>query len=120
MTKWQEVRLVIPWKDNWVQLNIDGAREVESGSPALGRVLRDQWGKWILGYNKCLGNCSIFEGKLCEILDGLIVLLSRRFDRILIQTNSMEAMKAIQIFTKTSLKSALIRQIQQLLIKVGN
>ncbi|MBA0617570.1 hypothetical protein Godav_027006 [Gossypium davidsonii] len=46
--------------------------------------------------------------------------MSRRFDRVLIQTDSMEAMKAIQIFTKTSSKSALIRQIQQLLMKVGN
>ncbi|MBA0652896.1 hypothetical protein Goklo_020120, partial [Gossypium klotzschianum] len=74
-------------------LNIDGVREVESGSTASDR------------------------GELCEILDGLNVLLSRRFDRVLIQTDSMEAMKAIQIFTKTSSKSALIRQIQQLLMK---
>ncbi|MBA0769821.1 hypothetical protein Gotri_018518 [Gossypium trilobum] len=67
--KWQEASSVIPWKDSWVQLNVNGAVEVEFGFTALG---------------------------------------------------SMEDVKAIQMFTKTSSNSALIRRIQQLLMKVGN
>ncbi|MBA0636502.1 hypothetical protein Godav_024467 [Gossypium davidsonii] len=27
-------------------------------------VLRDQNKEWILGYNRCLGECSIFEAEL--------------------------------------------------------
>ncbi|MBA0660315.1 hypothetical protein Goklo_012351 [Gossypium klotzschianum] len=75
--------------------NANGVVNVEYGSTALGGVLRDYGGKWILGYN-------------------------RRFDRVLIQTDSIEAVKAIQMFTKTSLDFALIRRIQQLLMEVGN
>ncbi|MBA0655461.1 hypothetical protein Goklo_007941 [Gossypium klotzschianum] len=36
------------------------------------------------------------------------------------QTDSMKAVKAIQMFTKVSSNSALIRRIQQLLMKVRN
>ncbi|MFQ6646865.1 hypothetical protein Gotur_019010 [Gossypium turneri] len=118
--KRQEASSVIPWKDSWVQLNVDGVVNVESGSAASREILNDQEGKWILGYKRYLGNYSVLEAELWRILDGLNALLSRKFDKFLIQTDSIEVVKAPQIFTKTSLNSDLIRRIQQLLLKVGN
>ncbi|MBA0841597.1 hypothetical protein Goarm_004081 [Gossypium armourianum] len=120
LAKRQEASSVIPWKDSWVQLNVDGVVNVESGSAASSEILNDQEGKWILGYKRYLGNYSVLEAKLWRILDGLNALLSRKFDKFLIQTDSIEVVKAPQIFTKTSLNSDLIRRIQQLLLKVGN
>lgn len=49
-------------------------------SAAFGEILRDEGGKWILGYNKYLGNCSV----LWRILDSPNVLLNKKFDRILV------------------------------------
>ncbi|MBA0656025.1 hypothetical protein Goklo_008425, partial [Gossypium klotzschianum] len=42
-----------------------------SGSAAIEGVLRDEKEDWVLGYNRFLGNCSIFEEKIWGILDGL-------------------------------------------------
>ncbi|MBA0841525.1 hypothetical protein Goarm_004012 [Gossypium armourianum] len=47
-------------------------------------------------------------------------MLSRNFENILIQTNSMEATKAIHDCSMSSSNSALIRRIHQILKKVGN
>ncbi|MBA0818699.1 hypothetical protein Gohar_019814, partial [Gossypium harknessii] len=58
-------------------------------------VLQDWKGKWISGYNRCLGKCSVFYVELWRILDGLNIMLSRNFDNVLIQTHSIEAKKAI-------------------------
>ncbi|MBA0731154.1 hypothetical protein Golax_020609, partial [Gossypium laxum] len=50
----------------------------------------DQYGQWILGYNRRFKKCSIFDVELWGILEGLTLLQSRHCDRVLIQTDSME------------------------------
>ncbi|MBA0767855.1 hypothetical protein Gotri_016708 [Gossypium trilobum] len=40
-----KVRRAIPWMNNWVQLNFDGAVKIDSGKTASGGVLRD-WEVW--------------------------------------------------------------------------
>ncbi|MBA0743605.1 hypothetical protein Gogos_006271, partial [Gossypium gossypioides] len=52
-----------------------------SGSAAVERVLRDEKEDWVLGYNRFLGNCSIFEEKLWGILDGLKLTQRRGMTR---------------------------------------
>ncbi|MBA0847739.1 hypothetical protein Goshw_022411 [Gossypium schwendimanii] len=37
-------------------------------------IIRDEKGKWILGYNLFLGKCSVFVAELWSILDGLLLL----------------------------------------------
>ncbi|MFQ6631975.1 hypothetical protein Gotur_008481 [Gossypium turneri] len=49
-----KVRRAIPWMNNWVQLNFDGAVKIDFGKTASGGVLRDWEGKWISGHNRCL------------------------------------------------------------------
>ncbi|MBA0666149.1 hypothetical protein Goklo_002597, partial [Gossypium klotzschianum] len=60
-----------------------------------GGVLQYQGGKWIYGYNRCLGKCLVFDAELGGILDGLNIMLSRNFENVLIQLDNMEAAKAI-------------------------
>ncbi|MBA0676727.1 hypothetical protein Goari_018191 [Gossypium aridum] len=55
----------------------DGAIQVMSGSATAGRVLCNENGDWILGYNKFLRNCSIFYTEFWGILNGL-KLIQRR------------------------------------------
>ncbi|MBA0561112.1 hypothetical protein Golob_017964 [Gossypium lobatum] len=76
------------------------------------------WG-WILGFNKRLGQCSIFNYELWGILDDFTLLQSRQYDKVLIWTNNMEVLQDIEeAFSKTSY-STLIRRIQQLLLEIG-
>ncbi|MBA0875881.1 hypothetical protein Goshw_015966, partial [Gossypium schwendimanii] len=57
--------------------------------------MRNYNGEWIIGFSKYLGNCTVMEAELWGILNGLNLILDRRFERILIQIDSIEAIKAI-------------------------
>ncbi|MBA0874722.1 hypothetical protein Goshw_021096 [Gossypium schwendimanii] len=60
--------------DSRVHLFTDGAVTRDSEKASVGGVLRDQFGNWILGFNRFLGSCTPFEAKLWGILDGITVL----------------------------------------------
>ncbi|MBA0845370.1 hypothetical protein Goarm_022122, partial [Gossypium armourianum] len=49
-----------PLTNNWIHLFIDGAMRRGSRSTFVDRVLRDQNGNWILGYNHYLRKCTVF------------------------------------------------------------
>ncbi|MBA0586222.1 hypothetical protein Gorai_016970, partial [Gossypium raimondii] len=72
--KWRQANETIPWKDVWVQLNTDSAIKKDTKITTLGGVLWDQAGKWIMGFNRSLGECSIFEVEISGLFDGLIML----------------------------------------------
>ncbi|MBA0862280.1 hypothetical protein Goshw_006727 [Gossypium schwendimanii] len=65
--------------------------KVDSKFAIDGGVLRDERGECILGFNQRLGRCAIVEAELWGILDGLSLLQGRQWDRVLLQTNSLEA-----------------------------
>ncbi|KAH1065143.1 hypothetical protein J1N35_030130 [Gossypium stocksii] len=47
-----------------VFLNTDGAVNSTSGSSAVGGVIHNSYGEWILGYNRFLGDCLIATAEL--------------------------------------------------------
>ncbi|KAH1091295.1 hypothetical protein J1N35_018552 [Gossypium stocksii] len=61
-----------------------------------GGIVRNRNGEWIIGFNRLLGSCSVFEAKLWEILDGLGIIIDRGYDHVRIQTDSLEVAKVIQ------------------------
>ncbi|MBA0735302.1 hypothetical protein Gogos_019163, partial [Gossypium gossypioides] len=83
--------------------------------------LRDHNGKWLIGFNHRLGNCFVFEAELWGILDDVMLVQGRHYDKVLVQTDNMEVIGAIKESLSKSLNSALIRHISQLLqnCKVG-
>ncbi|KAK5783798.1 hypothetical protein PVK06_038313 [Gossypium arboreum] len=106
-----------PLPNNWVSLNTDGSVKFDEGFAASGGCVRDHNGEWI-GFAKYLGNCIILEVKLWGILDGLNLILDRRIERILIQTDSIEAINLILDDSFGSLNSALVRKIHLILRKM--
>ncbi|MBA0765931.1 hypothetical protein Gotri_015032, partial [Gossypium trilobum] len=85
------------------------------GEAVAGGVVKDSHGHWILGFNRRLGLCSVFNTELLGILDGLIVIHNKRWEKVSIRTDSLEVIQAIkEAFTRPSY-SALIRYIQQIL-----
>ncbi|KAG8500610.1 hypothetical protein CXB51_004315 [Gossypium anomalum] len=85
------------------------------GSAADGGCVRDHKGEWIIGFARYLGNCTMLESELWRILDGLNLILDRRFENILIQTNSIEAINAIMEGTLVNSKSTIVKRIHQTL-----
>ncbi|MBA0753238.1 hypothetical protein Gogos_021674, partial [Gossypium gossypioides] len=62
---------------------------------AADRLIKDNQGRWILGFNKRLDQCSVFNAELWDILDGLLFLQNRHCDKMLIKTNSMKELEYI-------------------------
>ncbi|MBA0739474.1 hypothetical protein Gogos_012743 [Gossypium gossypioides] len=91
---WQCFFVVVPKLGNWIQLNSDKAVKEESGFVMIGGVLRDRYGGCIIGYNKCVGICSVLD-----------------FDRVLIVSDSLEGVQVIQGRATKVSNSALVRRI---------
>ncbi|KAK5811464.1 hypothetical protein PVK06_026799 [Gossypium arboreum] len=105
-------------EESWMCLNTDGSVRQDEGLTAVGGLVRDQNDRWIMGFNKYLGNCIGTEAGLWGILDGLKLILDRRFERILIETDSLETVNAIHESAFRISSSTLLRRIHQILIKV--
>ncbi|MBA0576181.1 hypothetical protein Golob_000009, partial [Gossypium lobatum] len=88
--------VVVPKLGNWIHLNSHEAVKEESGFVMIGGVLRDRYGGWIVGYNRSVGICSVLDFELWGILEGLTIAMDRGFDRVLIVSDSHEAVQAIQ------------------------
>ncbi|MBA0772060.1 hypothetical protein Gotri_007499 [Gossypium trilobum] len=92
----------------------------EGDSAVAGGVMRNQKGKWIIGYNRFLGSCSVFEAELWGILDGLNLLIDCGLDNVMIHSNSIEVVMAIQESSTGGSNTALIRRILQLLSQTSH
>ncbi|MBA0678865.1 hypothetical protein Goari_020184 [Gossypium aridum] len=58
--------------------------------------MRDRNSDWILGYNRRVENCSVYETELWGILDG-VTLTQRSFhDRLSNKTNNLEFIRNIK------------------------
>ncbi|MBA0572151.1 hypothetical protein Golob_002511, partial [Gossypium lobatum] len=84
-----------------------------------GGIVHDQNRRWILGFNRYLGNCFVLDAELWGILDGLAILIGRVYDNVLIQPDNLEATKVIQEISSEGSNSTLIRRIHQLLLQFG-
>ncbi|MBA0817537.1 hypothetical protein Gohar_021422, partial [Gossypium harknessii] len=94
---------------SWNSLCIDGAVQIASENATTGGVVRNGTGEWIMGYNKNLCKCSIFDVELWGILNCLTLIRYMSYDGVRIQSNSMEVVKAIQDFSPPSSNYALVR-----------
>ncbi|MBA0640585.1 hypothetical protein Goklo_023508, partial [Gossypium klotzschianum] len=66
---------------SWAHLYSDGAVKVDSRDVVVGGVIRDNKWRWILGFNRWLGQCSVFNAELRGILDDMLLLQNRRCDK---------------------------------------
>ncbi|KAK5802637.1 hypothetical protein PVK06_030245 [Gossypium arboreum] len=77
----------------------------------IGGVLRDRYGRWIIGYNRCVGICSLLDFELWGILESFTIAMDRGFNRVLIISDSYEAVQVIQGSATKVSNSALVRKI---------
>ncbi|MBA0796650.1 hypothetical protein Gohar_007399, partial [Gossypium harknessii] len=87
----------------------------EVGFAAARGIAHDRDGAWIIGYNRFLSNCPVFDTESWDILDELSLLIERGYDKVLIQSDCLEAVIAIQTNSLERSNSALISRIHQML-----
>ncbi|MBA0852362.1 hypothetical protein Goshw_004378, partial [Gossypium schwendimanii] len=68
-----------------------------------------------MGYNRFLSNCPVFDTESWDILDELSFLIERGYDKVLIQSDCLEAVIAIQTNSLERSNYVLIRRIHQML-----
>ncbi|MBA0571192.1 hypothetical protein Golob_004776 [Gossypium lobatum] len=67
-----------------------------------------------------LGSCSILDADLWGILDGLVLLIDQGYDNMLIQTDTLEAVKAIKESPSNGSNSTSVRRIHPLSSWIGH
>ncbi|MFQ6628371.1 hypothetical protein Gotur_007819 [Gossypium turneri] len=82
--------------ESWISLCSDRVVQIIFGNATARGVIRNGNGEWIMGYNRYLDKCSVFDAELWGILDGLALIQYRRYDDVMIQTDSLELVKSIQ------------------------
>lgn len=85
---------ISPVRDSF-KLNCDGAISRLGEVAAVGGILRNQWGKFLLGFSSHLGHYSITEAELRAIHMGAMLIKVRGLLSVEIETDSMDAIKLI-------------------------
>ncbi|MBA0612411.1 hypothetical protein Godav_013012, partial [Gossypium davidsonii] len=81
----------------------------------LSGVVCKQVGQWIVEYNWYLGFYSIFYAELWGILYDLTLIQREGHKKVLIDTNNLKAVEALQDVHLTKLTSVLIRRMHMTL-----
>lgn len=66
--------IIVKWKfppPSWIKLDVDGSVCEEGSSASCGGILRDDSGKWIVGFSKRIGAANTVEAELWGLKNGL-------------------------------------------------
>lgn len=80
---------------NWVTLNTDGSVRGLNFSASSGGILRDSQDKWVFGYGRNIGSCSVLKAELWGIWDGLHLAWQHGFRNVILETNCKVAVETI-------------------------
>ncbi|KAL5763133.1 hypothetical protein ACOSP7_019397 [Xanthoceras sorbifolium] len=80
----------------WVKLNVDGSRDNQTGSIAVGRVARDLNSNWVRGFAMHLRAGNILEAELNAVLLGLDMVWDAGFRKVIVESDCLEAITLIQ------------------------
>ncbi|MBA0755357.1 hypothetical protein Gogos_020591 [Gossypium gossypioides] len=110
--------LYVPFSPGtFVYLNTNGVVQTITDLSTAGGVIKDEMGKWILGYKRFLRKSSVFVAELWGILDGLLLLQKQSHDRVLILLDNLEAVKVICDRNSDVSSISLVRRIQHILFQ---
>lgn len=105
---------------SFVKLNVDASRSFD-GSAGCGGLIRDSNGKWIRGFSKFVGNCSVLKAELWAVFEGLKMIVDLQLNRVEINTDAKAVIEDLnKVKIKNSGCSSLESQIIRLLEKIPN
>ncbi|KAH1130033.1 hypothetical protein J1N35_001411 [Gossypium stocksii] len=68
----------------------DGSIKSVDMFAAVGGLLQDHNGNWIVGFTRYLGNCEVIDSKLWGILDRLQIAFDRDFQKVIVRTTILK------------------------------
>ncbi|KAK8505304.1 hypothetical protein V6N12_067273 [Hibiscus sabdariffa] len=74
----------------WIKGNVDASVHTANGLAAIGGVMRDANGNWIVGFTRPVGRCSVLLAELWALHDMLARTWSFDFRRVVIETDCLE------------------------------
>ncbi|KAL4281612.1 hypothetical protein GQ457_03G016410 [Hibiscus cannabinus] len=103
-----------PPNEGCYNLNVDGAMSAIDGNSASGGVIRNHQGGWITGFSKFIGKCSILEAELWGIARGLEVAWDMDCCNVVVESDCVDALKAITRGSSNNGHLAMLRFISDL------
>ncbi|KAK5836886.1 hypothetical protein PVK06_012691 [Gossypium arboreum] len=79
---------------NWVKLNTDGSCCSNLCLASAMEVVRDQHGKWVIGYGRNINNCIAVVTEPWMIFYGLQLLWSKGANHVLLESDSKVVVQA--------------------------
>ncbi|KAL4308369.1 hypothetical protein GQ457_01G026590 [Hibiscus cannabinus] len=80
----------------WIKGNVDASVHTANGLAAIGGVIRDENGDWIVGFTRPVGHCSVLLVELWVLHDMLARAWSFGFRRVIIETDFLEVIRILQ------------------------
>ncbi|KAL4336136.1 hypothetical protein GQ457_07G003110 [Hibiscus cannabinus] len=72
----------------WWKLNSDGSTVAGSGLSSCGGVVRDADGKWLIGFARRIGICTVVEAKLWGVYEGMLSAWSIGCVKLIIEVDN--------------------------------
>ncbi|KAK8984899.1 hypothetical protein V6N11_064445 [Hibiscus sabdariffa] len=98
----------------WVKGNMDAAVNTNTGQAAIGGLLRDDCGDWVVGFTWPIGRCSVLVAELWALYDMLHCAWDRGFRKVLIETDCLEVIRILQRTSPSLSNTGLVASIMRL------
>ncbi|MBA0769493.1 hypothetical protein Gotri_018218 [Gossypium trilobum] len=92
-----------------------GDHPTVQAAAVAGGLVRDKNEKWLWGYTRSLGRCSVLEAELWQILDGLDLLWKHGYRNIVVESNNAAAVKLLMNEGNARQSIAVARRIRSIL-----
>lgn len=93
------VSKVVGWNKplrGWCKLNADGSVRQDPSSAAAGGVLRDEDGRWLMGFSVKIGIATITQAELEGIREGLLIAVQRQIKALHVESDSMVVVELLK------------------------
>ena len=115
---WKKLLQYISWgkpNQGWVKLNVDEASKHNLGRASVGRLIRNEYGQWIVGFITNLGHASNVAAGLWAIHMGLRSAWNSGYRKIVIESKSKVVVSLLESALKESLHWNIIVEIRDML-----
>ncbi|KAL4353303.1 hypothetical protein GQ457_06G005280 [Hibiscus cannabinus] len=92
----------------WIKLNVDSSVSTRDYRAGVGGVLRNDRGRWLLGFSRFLGHCDSLLAELWAIHDGLLHAWDSGYARVELESDCLEAVRIINSESRALEGSALV------------
>lgn len=106
-----------PPDEGWVKVNTDASVSGNGGLASCGGLIRDEDGRWIVGFAKKVGRCDVLKAEFWGIYEGLKLAWSLNLRRVIVESDSLNAvnwiLKKRRDFEEGGVRGAILALIEK-------